>query len=309
MPDLALASVTKTYKANLPRASKPKATLRAAAAQQALLGATTTAAQKAAATGRIPAAAPTITPTAEVNPNLPVAVQMHEQAKREAQKAEVARMSLALRAMATAADRLRAIPGGGPAADGILATLDAMINKGGRLYVNETTGRLVRQSPPPQVGWAWLLSVAPWAMRGISAAATAAKVGLARFGPGLIRNARTAMGFVTTKVGGLLAKAAKLPGVSSVVGLAKRALGIAGTALGISSLVSAVTPEGRKKAREGAGRAWEQAKQGNYIEAVKEAAAAPFEGAAASAPSVAKAIVPTWVWWAGGGLLAVKLLS
>lgn len=231
-----------------------------------------------------------------------VASNLHDRAKRQAQAAKVARVALGLRALAVAAERLRAIPGGGAAADTLLRSLDAMVNRGGKLYAD--ANKLKRTAPPPQVGWAFLVSIAPWALRGVGAAVTAARVGLSRFGPGLVANARTAASFVAGKVGPLLAKAKNIPGVATVAALAVKAFKVAGLALGIGSAAAALTPGGRSKLKEGGRRAFKAVKEGRPGAALAEGAAGVVDGAATSAATVA----PKWLPWAAGALLAAKVL-
>lgn len=218
-------------------------------------------------------------------------------AQKQVDDAKAARVATGLRSLAIAAEALRRIPGGGALADGLLKALDASVNKGGKLYQDDK-GQLRRTKPPATVGWAFLLSIAPWAMRAIGPAVQAARVGLGRFGPALVRNLGTAASFVGGKAKALLSKAAALPGVSKVAGLAKKALTAASIALGFS----AVLPQTRAKVDAVATKAVAKvARGGNKV--VDAVTAVPE-----AALDVAKK-GGDWLKWgalAAGGLLLLK---
>ena len=211
------------------------------------------------------------------------------EAQKAAARAKVARTALALRNLAIAAEAMRRLPGGGAAADGLLAILDRAVNKGGQFYIQN--GKLERTLPPPQVGWAFLVSVAPWAMRGVGAAVTAARVGIGRFGPALVGNLRTGAAFVASKVGPLLAKAKENPAFQRVAGLAGKALTAAGVLLGLQGAAKIVMPGAAaeveqaaaaavRKARRGAAQAADKA--GNLANRAADAAAAIPEAASSA---------------------------
>ena len=228
-------------------------------------------------------------------------------AQANAKAAQVAKTAMGLRALAVTAEALRQLPGGGEAADTLLRSLDAAVNKGGQIAV--TDGKLVRKKPKPEVGFAFpaIMTVAPFAMRAIGPAVAAARAGLARFGPALLANARTAASFVAGKVGGLLEKAKSIPGYEKVAGLVKKGLVVAGAALGIGTAAAAMTSAGRAKLKEGAKRAYAIARTGTETIA---------QGAAASGGQAAQAIAPDWLStfreyapWALGALAAFKVLT
>lgn len=166
------------------------------------------------------------------------------QPAKDAAAAKVARMALALRNVALAAAALRTLPGGGAAADSLEKMLDRAVNKGGRFYVE--AGKLRRTTPPPappEVGFGFLLSVAPWAMRAVGPAVQAARVGIGRFGPALATNLRTAVGWASGKIGPVLAAVKANPAFSKATALAGKALTAASLLLGIGGAVKAVSPK------------------------------------------------------------------
>jgi hypothetical protein len=241
-----------------------------------------------------------------------VVVNAAMQAKQHARATEIARTAMGLRSIAIAAEALRKIPGGGPAADTLLRSLDAAVNKGGKVKVKG--GKLVREKPnlrpdgQVEVGfWGAILTVAPYAMKLVGPAIAAAKSGLAKFGPALVSNVATAASWVGGKVAPLLEKAKSIPGVATAAAYATKALKVAGAALGIGTAAAALTSSGRAKLKEGAKRAYNIAKTG---------VSSVAEGAAASASEAADA-VPKPGWWetaktvapyAIGAFLAAKVL-
>jgi hypothetical protein len=244
-----------------------------------------------------------------------VVVNAAMEAKRHARATEIAKTAMGLRSLAIAAEALRKLPGGGAAADTLLRSLDAAVNKGGKIAVK---GRnLVRKKPnlkpdgSVEVGfWGAVLTVAPYAMRAIGPAIAAAKSGLAKFGPALVSNVATAASWVGSKVAPLLDKAKGIPGVAAAATLAKKALAVAGAALGVGTVAASLTESGRAKLKEGARRAYAIARTG--VSTVKQGAAASASEAAQALPSLptpgwwdtAKSVAP----WALGAFLAAKVL-
>ena len=233
-----------------------------------------------------------------------------QEAKKKAKAAEVARVAMGMRSFAMAADALRRIPGGGALADTLLRSLDVSANKGGT--IKRKGNALVREKPKPEVGFLPILAqvaltVAPYAMKFVGPAVTAARNGLAKFGPAIVSNLSAAGSFIASKAGPLLAKAAAIPGVAAVAAFAKKALTTAGVALGIGTAAAAVTESGRAKLKEGLKRAYRIARTGT--EAVAQ-------GAAATASEAGGAIVPEGVqtaWrylpYAAAAFLAFKVLT
>lgn len=235
-----------------------------------------------------------------------VVMQAAAQAKAQAKAAATAKTAMALRALALTAEELRKLPGGGEAADTLLRSLDAAVNKGGEIAVKDN--KLVRKKPKPEVGFIFpaLLTVAPYAMRAIGPAIAAARAGLSRFGPALLANARTAAAFVSTKVGNLLSAAKASPLYASVASKVKKGLLVAGAALGIGVGAAALTEKGRAKLKEGARRAYRIARTG--VEATAEGAkASASEAAAAVTPSWWET-VKTWAPYAIGAVVALRVL-
>lgn len=228
-------------------------------------------------------------------------------ANRQAAQAKIARTALALRQLATAAAALRQVPGGGAAADTLLKVLDTAINKGGRIYTKN--GKLARTTPPPQVGWAFLLSVAPWAMRGIAPAVSAARVGLARFGPALAANLGTGLRFVGPKVATLLDKAKGLPLVGTAASLAKKALLAASVLLGIQAVAKVVAPDTAKMVDAAAARAVQavRKKGGQYGRATAKAIESTAQ-AVVDLPAKAAESLTSGVKWAAAAAAAAFIL-
>jgi hypothetical protein len=224
----------------------------------------------------------------------------------DAKTAKVAKTALTLRQLATAAAALRQIPGGGKAADGILTILDRAVNKGGKFYVSD--GKLKRTTPPQPprevVGvWPWLVAVAPWAMRGIGPAVTAARVGLGRFGGAIVANLRTATTFLGSKIAPILARVKNSPAFQKVASLASKALTAAAVLLGLQGAAKLVMPGAAKAADDAAAAA---------IRKARRAAAKTADAAAAVPEKVADWAGSAFKWGAVGlGLLFVvpKLLE
>ncbi len=215
----------------------------------------------------------------------------------------MARTALALRNLAIAAEAMRRLPGGGAAADGILAILDRAVNKGGKFFLKN--GKLERTLPPPQVGWAFLVSVAPWAMRGVGAAVTAARVGIGRFGPALIGNLRTGAAFVASKVGPLLAKAKENPAFQRVAGLAGKALTAASVLLGLQGAAKIVMPGTAAAVDSAAAAAVRKGRRGAAQAADK---AADVATKAADAAAAAPAALTDGLKWGAAAIAAAVLL-
>lgn len=169
------------------------------------------------------------------------AQQVLNQPAQAAKTAQIAKMALTLRQLATAAAALRQLPGGGLAADGLLAILDKAVNSGGKFHV--LAGKLQRTTPPKRnealVGANWLLRVAPWAMGNIGTAVQAARVGLARFGADLPANLSTAASYVAGKIKGLVDKAVNLPAITGAAAIVRKAMNAAGHLLGIGGPAAA----------------------------------------------------------------------
>jgi hypothetical protein len=241
-----------------------------------------------------------------------VVVNAAMEAKRHARATEIAQTAMGLRALAIAAESLRKLPGGGAAADTLLRSLDAAVNKGGKIKVKQ--GKLVRAKPTlqpdgqVQVGWfGAVLTVAPYAMKLVGPAIAAAKSGLAKFGPALVSNVATAASWVASKAAPLLDKAKSIPGVAAAAAMATKAFKVAGAALGIGAATAALTSSGRAKLKEGARRAYQIARTG--VVSVKEGAQATATEAAQAVPTpswfdTAKTIAP----YALGAFLAAKVL-
>lgn len=242
-------------------------------------------------------------------------IKAAQESKAHARATEIAKTAMGLRSLAIAAEALRKLPGGGAAADTLLRSLDAAVNKGGKIAVK--AGKLVRKKPElkatgqVEVGWfGAVLTVAPFAMRAIGPAVAAAKSGLAKFGPALAANLTTAARFVASKVGPLLSKATALPGMAAAANLAKKALKVAGVALGVGTVAAVSTAKGREALAEGGRRAMAIARQGTI--AVAKGAEASAQEAADQAADAAK---PDW-WesaktyapYALGALLLGKVL-
>ena len=225
------------------------------------------------------------------------------EAQKAAARAKVARTALALRNLAIAAEAMRRLPGGGAAADGLLAILDRAVNKGGKFFIKN--GKLERTLPPPQVGWAFLVSVAPWAMRGVGAAVTAARVGIGRFGPALIGNLKTGAAFVASKVGPLLAKAKENPAFQRVAGLAGKALTAASVLLGLQGAARLVMPGAAAEVEQAAAAAVRKARRGAAQSADK---AAEVAKKAADAAAAAPAALTDGLKWAAAAAAALVII-
>lgn len=225
------------------------------------------------------------------------------EAKKAAIRAKVAQTALALRNLAIAAEAMRRLPGGGAAADGLLAILDRAVNKGGQFFIKN--GKLERTLPKPQVGWAFLISVAPWAMRSVGAAVSAARVGIGRFGPALVSNLRTGAAFVSSKVGPLLAKARENPAFQKVAGLAGKALTAAGILLGIQGAAKIVAPKAAAAVEDAAAAAVRKARRGASKAADK---AANLANKAADAAAAIPDAASTALKWGAAAAAALVLL-
>lgn len=247
-------------------------------------------------------------------PNRPKPTPAQEQAlallaapSRAAKQAEVARTALALKNLATAAAALRAIPGAGAAADSIERALNAAVNKGGRFYVK--AGKLHRTTPPkpknPEVGFAWLLSVAPWAMRAIGPAVQAARVGIGRFGPALAANLGTAVGWVGGKIGPVLSAVKNSPAFAKAAQVASKALSAAGVLLGLQGAAKLVMPSTAAAVETTATAAVQAARRGGGRVARRAAAAA--ESAAQAVTEAPKAVSTAVKWGAAAALAAIIL--
>lgn len=209
--------------------------------------------------------------------------------------------------LATAAAALRQLPGGGALADTLLRTLDAAVNKGGKIHTKN--GKLYRTKPPadaqPKVGMAWMVSVAPWAMRAAAGAAQAAKLGLTRFGGTLVTNLRAGAGYIGSKAATLIAKAKENPAFQKVASLAGKALTAASVLLGLQAAAKVVAPNAAKAADDAAAAAIRKVRRGSAKVANKAAdAAAALPDAAAKAAGG----ISTGLKW-GAGLAAAALLA
>jgi len=195
---------------------------------------------------------------------------------------------------------MRRIPGGGATADALDRVLDRAINKGGRFYVQ--SGKLKRQGPAPIVGvWPAVAAVAPWALRAVGPAVTAARVGLGRFGGALVANLRTGASFIANKAGPLIEKAKNLPGMATAAKVAGAALTAAGVFLGLRQ----VAPETAKQVDDAAAAAVRKTRSAAAATARRaRQVATQAVDAAASIPSA----LSTGVKWAAGLALAAIVL-
>lgn len=179
-------------------------------------------------------------------------------------KPVVQQTATSLQYLATAAEALRRLPGGGALADTMLRSLNVAVNKGGK--IKQKNGKLYASRPPesaqPKVGAAWLVSVAPWAMRAAAGAAQAAKLGLQRFGGSMVANLRTAGSYAASKAASLIARAKDSPAFAKVASIAGKALTAASVLLGIQSVAKVVAPATAKAADEAAAAAVRKVRRG-----------------------------------------------
>lgn len=223
MPRLELQKVTRVYNAAPEDQSEASARrskkAHTRATQQALLGADLP-----------PSAAATV-------------VNAAYEAKRYARAAEIARTAMGLRSLALAAAALRKLPGGGALADTLLRSLDASVNKGGKIRVKGN--QLVRVKPTMrpdgsvQIGFFdALVSIAPSALAKVGPAIAAAKAGMQRFGSNLNDNVKAAASWVADKATVLLDAAQQVPGIAPSAAFAAKALATAKSVFGSDSAQS-----------------------------------------------------------------------
>lgn len=229
------------------------------------------------------------------------------QLKKDRLKPVVQQTATALQYMATAAEALRRLPGGGALADTMLRALDTTVNKGGKIHTKN--GKLYRTKPPadakPKVGMAWMVAVAPWAMRAAAGAAQAAKLGLSRFGGAMVNNLRAGAGYIGSKAASLIARAKDNPAFAKIAGLAGKALTAASVLLGIQAAAKVVAPNAAKAADDAAAAAIRKVRRGTAKVANRAAdAAAAIPNAAAKAADA----IPTGLKW-GAGLAAAALMA
>jgi hypothetical protein len=222
----------------------------------------------------------------------------------------IVQTATSLQNLATAAAALRLLPGGGELADTLARVLNTAVNKGGTIKTKN--GKLVRSLPPkdatPKVGAAWLVTIAPWAMRAAGAAATAARVGLGRFGGALVGNLRAGAGYVASKAGQLIAAAKNNPTFAKVASIAGKALTAASVLLGIQAAAKVVMPGTAKAVDDAAAAAVRKVRRGGSVAVRKaaDAAAAIPEAAANAADRVTSGL--KWAAVLAAALAAAKFL-
>lgn len=230
--------------------------------------------------------------------------------KKQRLRPVIVQTATSLQNLSTAAAALRLLPGGGELADTLARVLDTAVNKGGT--VKTKNGKLVRTLPPkdaqPRVGAAWLVTIAPWAMRAAGAAATAAKVGLGRFGGALVSNLRAGAGYVAGKAGQLIAAAKNNPTFAKVAGIAGKALTAASVLLGLQSVAKVVAPGTAKAVDEAAAAAVRKVRRGGAVAVRKAADAAAAIPAAASSAADKVTGGIKWAAILAAALVAAKFL-